>query len=116
MGYVFDTLSPNSLVQLGVNPDILHTHSLLRKLHNGLDGPGCPVLETAAMNSLVEVNGVLAGDNILECGAGLTALFRFLGCRGFGGLVSDRLFNGAHNGTGRLNLPLMLSAGWGLEA
>lgn len=45
MRNILDALSPNSLVQFGVQSDIFHTHGLLSKVDYGLDSPGCPLLE-----------------------------------------------------------------------
>ena len=57
------------LVQPGVDPDILGSHLLLGKLLHLLDGSGSPVLEPDAMQPLVQVDGVLTGDNLAHCRA-----------------------------------------------
>jgi hypothetical protein len=45
----------------------------LGKIDDGLYGPRSPLFERTAVDELVEMNGVLAGDDILEGGASLTA-------------------------------------------
>ena len=74
MGDGLDALGPKSLVELGVEADIGGAHRLLRKVDDGLDGVGGALLEGAAVDTLVEVDGVLAGHDILERGARLAAL------------------------------------------
>lgn len=44
-------------------------HSLASELLDLLNGPGSALLELNAEDALVEVDGVLAGDDILEGGA-----------------------------------------------
>lgn len=66
---VLDALAPQLLVELRVQPHVLGTHRLLRKVHNGLDRPRRTLLEGAAVYALVHVNGVLAGDDVGEGGA-----------------------------------------------
>ena len=115
MGYVLNTLSPNSLVQLRVQSDILHVHSLLSKLYNGLNSPWCSLFERSTVNTLMEVNSIFASDDVLKCWTGLSALFRFLGCRlGFRGLVK-KVYELIEFWSLWLNCdkysPLMLSAG-----
>ena len=75
VGNRLDTTGPQRLVEFGVEPDIGGAHCLLGELYNGLDGMGGTLLEGAAVDALVEVDGVLAGHDILECGARLAALF-----------------------------------------
>ena len=74
VGDGLDALCPDSLVQLGVKTDVLGAHRLLGKVDDGLDGPGSALLEGAAVDALVEVDGVFAGHDILEGGARLAAL------------------------------------------
>ena len=74
MGDGLDTLCPERLVELGVEADVGGAHRLLREVDDGLDGVGGALLEGAAVNTLVEVDGVLAGHDILERGARLAAL------------------------------------------
>lgn len=50
-------------------------HSLESKLLDLLDSPWCSLLELHAENALVEVDGVLAGDNVLD-GTTAGVLFR----------------------------------------
>ena len=74
MGNRLDALCPESLVELGVEADVGGAHRLLGKVNDGLDGPGSSLLEGAAVDALVEVDGVFAGHDILEGGARLAAL------------------------------------------
>ena len=69
-----DALRPQRLVELGVKPNVRGAHRLLREVDDRLDGPGSPLLEGAAVDTLVEVDGVFAGHDILEGGARLAAL------------------------------------------
>ena len=69
MGYALDTTSPDSLVELGVEADVLGAHRLLREIYNGLDGPRCALLERAAVHPFVEVDRVLASHDVVERGA-----------------------------------------------
>ena len=73
VGYRLDALGPECLVKAGVKADVLRAHSALGEGHDGLDGGGCALLEGASMHKLVQVNGVLADDNVLKCGARLAA-------------------------------------------
>ena len=74
VGNRLDALRPECLVELGVEADVRGAHRLLRKVNDGLDGVGGTLLEGAAVNTLVEVDGVFAGHDILEGGARLAAL------------------------------------------
>ena len=74
VGNRLDTTGPQRLVEFGVEPDIGGAHCLLGELYNGLDGMGGTLLEGAAVDTLVEVDGVFAGHDILEGGARLAAL------------------------------------------
>lgn len=69
MRHVLNTLGPQLLVQLRVDPHVFRPHRFLRKLDDALHGPWCALLERAAVHALVEVDGVLAGDDVLEGGA-----------------------------------------------
>ena len=74
MGDVLDATCPERLVELGVDADVGGAHGLLGEVDDGLDGPGRTLLEGAAVHALVEVDGVFAGDDVLEgraCLAGL---------------------------------------------
>lgn len=53
VGNSLDATLPNLLVELGVDPDVRRAHRLLRKLNDGLDGPGGTLLERAAVHTLV---------------------------------------------------------------
>jgi len=66
-----NTLGPDSLVQSGVNPDILSSHLLLSKLLNLLDSTRSAVLEANTMKTLVHINGVLPGHHLSHGGASL---------------------------------------------
>ena len=74
MGDGLDALRPELLVELRVQPDVGGAHRLLRELDDGLYGVGGALLEGAAVDALVEVDGVLAGHDVLERGARLAAL------------------------------------------
>ena len=74
MRHVLNTLRPKLLVQLRVQTHVFGAHRLLREVNDGLDGVGGTLLEGAAVDALVEVDGVLAGHDVLERGARLAAL------------------------------------------
>ena len=74
VGNRLDTTGPQRLVEFGVEPDIRGAHCLLGELYNGLDGMGGTLLEGAAVDTLVEVDGVFAGDDVLEGRTGLAGL------------------------------------------
>ena len=74
VGDGLDTLRPQRLVELGVKADVRGAHRLLRKVDDGLDGPGSTLLEGAAVNTLVEMDGVFARHDILEGRARLAGL------------------------------------------
>jgi len=61
-----DTLGPDLLVQARVDTDIGGTHGLLGKSLDGLDGVRSTLLEGSAVNVLVQVNGVLTSDNVVD--------------------------------------------------
>ena len=97
MGDGLDTLRPELLVKLRVKADVGGAHRLLSELDDGLDGVRGALLEGAAVDALVEVDGVLAGHDILECGARLAALYvdtigaqGRLGSDGWGGMWMER--------------------------
>ena len=80
VGDGLDAALPESLVELGIETDVLSAHRLLREIYNGLDGPRCALLERAAVHPFVEVDRVLASHDIVERGAlaGLNVrLYRF---------------------------------------
>lgn len=66
MRYALNTTLPNSLVQLGVDPNIGGAHGFLRESDDSLDAAGCTLLESLPVDVFVEVDGVLAGHDILE--------------------------------------------------
>jgi hypothetical protein len=81
--HALDTLGPELLVELGVDADVARAHRLLGKLDDGLDGVRGALLEGAAVDVFVEVDGVFAGDDVLEGGARLAASLALgggLGC------------------------------------
>merc|ERR1719477_21749 len=65
------TLCPDSLVQAGVDPDILGAHLLLSKLLDLLNSSGCAILEPNTVQPLVHVDGVLTGNDLAHGGATL---------------------------------------------
>lgn len=64
--YLLNTLGPQLLVQVGVDPHISGAHLDLGKLADFLDGARGAFLETYSMEPLVEVDGVLAGDHLID--------------------------------------------------
>ena len=80
VGHALDAAGPELLVELGVEADVGGAHRLLREVDDGLDGVGSALLEGAAVDALVEVDGVLAGHDILERRARLAGLLLW-GCR-----------------------------------
>lgn len=71
--HALDALCPKRLVELGVKTDIGGAHGLLREVDDRLHGMGGTLLKRAAVDALVEVDGVFAGDDVLEGGASLAA-------------------------------------------
>ena len=53
VGDGLDAALPESLVELGVETNVLGAHCLLCELDYGLDGMGGPLLEGAAVHALV---------------------------------------------------------------
>ena len=74
MGHALDATGPEFLVELGVDADVGGAHRLLRELDNGLDGVRGALLEGAVVDALVQVDGVFAGDDVLEGRARLAGL------------------------------------------
>lgn len=74
MGNALDTLRPDSLVELGVEANVLGAHCLLCELNYGLDGMGSSLLEGTAVHTLVQMDGVFTGHHILEGRASLAGL------------------------------------------
>ena len=74
VGYAFDTLRPDRLVELGVKANVGGAHRLLGELDYGLDSMGSPLLERTAVHALVQVDGVFTGDDVLEGRARLAGL------------------------------------------
>ena len=77
-GEVLDTVLPYLLVELGVEADILGAHGLLGEGDDLLDGAGSTLLEGNVVDALVEVDGVLAGHDIVKGRAGLLTLLRLV--------------------------------------
>lgn len=74
MRHALDAALPQRLVELGVDADVGGAHGLLRELDDALDGLGRPLLERGAVHTLVQVDGVFAGDDVLEGRARLAGL------------------------------------------
>lgn len=62
----FDSSGPERLIELRVDADVGGAHRLLRKLDDGLHGMWGTLLEGAAVHTLVQVDGVFTGDDVLE--------------------------------------------------
>lgn len=77
MRNALDALSPDGLVKLGVETNVLGAHRLLCEVDYGLDGMRSPLLEGATVYELVQVDGVFARDDVLE---GRTCLAGLFGC------------------------------------
>lgn len=74
-----DSLRPECLIQLGVNPHVGCSHSLLGEVDDRLDGPWGALLERTAVHEFVQMDSVFAGDDVLERRTGLTAsLYKLL--------------------------------------
>ena len=73
VGHALDTLSPDCLVELGVEADVRGAHCLLGEGDDGLYGGRCAAFEGAAVDVLVQVDRVLPRHNILERRARLAA-------------------------------------------
>lgn len=69
-----DTSGPDGLVKTGGDTNIVNAHRLLGKLDNLLNGLGGLLLEGEVVHSLVEVDGVLPGDDVVESGSGSSGL------------------------------------------
>merc|ERR1712062_239008 len=65
------SLGPDGLVQPGVDPHVLGAHLLLSKLLNLLHSTGSAVLEPDTVQPLVQVDGVLPGDDLAHGGPSL---------------------------------------------
>lgn len=64
LGYRADSTAPNELVKLGIDAYILGSHGLGGKLLDLLDGTWGLLLEGYLVHILVEVDGVVTGDEI----------------------------------------------------
>jgi hypothetical protein len=69
-----DTLRPDGLVEFRIESDVARAHRLAREFDDGLDSPGSTLFERAAVHTLVEVDGVFPGDDVLEGRARLARL------------------------------------------
>lgn len=69
----FNSLCPNSLVELRVETDICGSHSLLSEIDDGFHSPGSTLFERTAMYTFVKVDGIFAGDDVLKGRASLAA-------------------------------------------
>jgi hypothetical protein len=65
------------LVQPGIDPHVAGSHLLLGELLHLLDGAGSTVLEANSMQSFVEIDGVLASDDLTHGGPLLLTLRHF---------------------------------------
>ena len=74
MRHALNTPRPQSLVELRIEPNVGSAHGFLSEVDDRLYGPGGTLLEGAAVDALVEVDGVFTGDNILESRASLAGL------------------------------------------
>lgn len=68
---VLDSLSPDRRVESRFENNLLGTHVLLSESLDGLDGGRSAVLESFTVDASVEVNRVLAGDNVRKSRTGL---------------------------------------------
>lgn len=66
MRHRLDAGEPHLLVQRGVDDDIVGAHGLLGKQLDLLDGFGGALLEGGAKHALVQVDGVLARDDLVH--------------------------------------------------
>ena len=66
VGHALDALSPQCLVELRVDADVLGAHRLLRKVDDRLDSVRRPLLERTTMHALVQVHSIFARYNILQ--------------------------------------------------
>lgn len=66
-----DTLSPDSLIKLGIKANIRGTHSLLGKFDDRLNSPRSTLLERTTVYALMKVNCLLIGGNVLKGRASL---------------------------------------------
>lgn len=65
-GHISDALRPDELVEAGLNADVIRAHLLLGELLDLLDCPRSALLEADAVEALVQVDGVLAGDHLAQ--------------------------------------------------
>lgn len=66
--YSLDTPGPQLLVEMSVDPHIFSAHLDLGELANLLDGAGSAFFGTNSIEPLVEVDGVLASNNLVDGG------------------------------------------------
>jgi len=59
-----DALGPDGLVEPGINPYVLGSHLRFSKFLDLLNCPRSSVLETNPVETLVQIDGVLTGDDL----------------------------------------------------
>jgi hypothetical protein len=69
-----DTLRPDGLIEFRIESHIVCAHRFACEFDHGFDSPRSTFFERTAVNTLVEVDGVFSGDDILEGRAGLASL------------------------------------------
>jgi hypothetical protein len=67
-----DSLCPNLLIQLRVQPNITRAHRLLGKLNDRFDGPRCSLFEGSAVDMFMQMNGIFTSDDVLQSRTRLT--------------------------------------------
>jgi len=61
-----DTARPDGLVQTSIDSHVSGAHFLFGKLANDLDGARRALLESNCMEALVQVDGALASDHLVD--------------------------------------------------
>ena len=69
-----DTPRPDSLVEFRIQSDVGCAHCFSCEFDDGFDSMGCTLLKRATVNTLMEVDGVFAGDDVFEGRASLASL------------------------------------------
>jgi len=69
-----DTPSPDCLVEFRIQSDVGCAHCFSCKFDDGFDSPGGTLFERSTVDTLMEVDGVFAGDDVLEGRASLASL------------------------------------------
>lgn len=65
-GQATDATLPNLLVQLGVETNVLDAHCLLCELDHLLDGCRSTLLELNIVHALVQMDGVVTGNDVVQ--------------------------------------------------